>query len=144
MSTFTLAAQNIPLLLCGLFYALLCVFSLVTGVIYLTGRRELNPLELSDRFVQRLSSENKLQAFARFMGFVTFVVGIVQGITAYALIRRGSPTLYWIALGFTIFSICSVGFKLKGKISAFPLLKLVAYLAILVILLLDSTRSLFF
>ena len=78
------------------------------------------------------------------MGFVTFVVGIVQGITAYALIRRGSPTLYWIALGFTIFSICSVGFKLKGKISAFPLLKLVAYLAILVILLLDSTRSLFF
>ena len=144
MSTFTLAAQNIPLLLCGLFYALLCVFSLVTGVIYLTGRRELKPLELSDSFVQRLSSENKLRAFARFMGFVTFVVGIVQGVTAYALIRRGSPTLYWIALGFTIFSICSVGFKLKGKISAFPLLKLVAYLAILVILLLDSTRSLFF
>jgi len=144
MQTLALAAQNIPLLLCGLFYALLCVFSLVTGVIYLTGRRELNPLELSDSFVQRLSSENKLQAFARFMGFVTFVVGIVQGITAYALIRRGSTTLYWIALGFTIFSICSVGFKLKGKISAFPLLKFVAYLAILVILLLDSTRSLFF
>lgn len=144
MQTLALAAQNIPLLLCGLFYALLCVFSLVTGVIYLTGRRELNPLELSDSFVQRLSSENKLQSFARFMGFVTFVVGIVQGITAYALIRRGSPTLYWIALGFTIFSICSVGFKLKGKISAFPLLKLVAYLAILVILLLNSTRSLFF
>ena len=144
MSTFALATQNIPLLLCGLFYALLCVFSLVTGVIYLTGRRELNPLELSDSFVQRLSSENKLQSFARFMGFVTFVVGIVQGITAYALIRRGSTTLYWIALGFTIFSICSVGFKLKGKISAFPLLKLVAYLAILVILLLNSTRSLFF
>ena len=144
MQTLALAVQNIPLLLCGLFYALLCVFSLVTGVIYLTGRRELNPLELSDSFVQRLSSENKLQSFARFMGFVTFVVGIVQGITAYALIRRGSPTLYWIALGFTIFSICSVGFKLKGKISAFPLLKLVAYLAILVILLLNSTRSLFF
>lgn len=144
MQTLALAAQNIPLLLCGLFYALLCVFSLVTGVIYLTGRRELNPLELSDSFVQRLSSENKLQSFARFMGFVTFVVGIVQGVTAYALIRRGSPTLYWIALGFTIFSICSVGFKLKGKISAFPLLKLVAYLAILVILLLNSTRSLFF
>ena len=144
MQTFALATQNIPLLLCGLFYALLCVFSLVTGVIYLTGRRELNPLELSDSFVQRLSSENKLQSFARFMGFVTFVVGIVQGVTAYALIRRGSPTLYWIALGFTIFSICSVGFKLKDKISAFPLLKLVAYLAILVILLLNSARSLFF
>jgi hypothetical protein len=100
MQTLALAAQNIPLLLCGLFYALLCVFSLVTGVIYLTGRRELNPLELSDSFVQRLSSENKLQSFARFMGFVTFVVGIVQGITAYALIRRGSTTLYWIPASF--------------------------------------------
>jgi hypothetical protein len=51
---------------------------------------------------------------------------------------------YWVALGFTLFSIASVGFKLKGKINAFPILKLIAYLAILTVLLLGSTRALFF
>jgi len=78
------------------------------------------------------------------MGWVTFVVGIVQGITAWALFRKGSSALYWIALGFTVFSILSVSFKLKGKISAFPALKCAVYTAILVVLLLPGARALFF
>ena len=144
MEWLSLATKNIPLVLCGAFYALLCVFSVVTGIIYITGRRELNPLELPDRFVARLEGEGKLARFAKTMGFVTFVVGVVQGLTAYAILRAGSPARWWLALGFTLFSIGSVGFKLRGKIHPFPLLKLVAYLAILVILLLGSTRALFF
>lgn len=131
------------LTLCGIFYALLCVFSIVTGILYMSGKRELNPLELPDSFVQKLSSENKLERFAKQMGLVTFVVGIVQGLTAYALILGRSPAFYWIALGFTIFSIGSVAFKLRGKINAFPLLKLAAYVAILIVLLLGSTRALY-
>ena len=71
-------------------------------------------------------------------------MGIVQGITAFAIFRRGIPALYCLALGFTLFSIASVGFKLKGKINAFPLLKLAAYLGILIVLLLRSARGLFF
>lgn len=136
--------HNVPLILCGMFYSLLCVFSIVTGLMYMSGKRKLNPIELSDSFVKRLQDANELEAFSRRMGLVTFVVGIVQGLTAYACFRCGSVALYALALGFTIFSICSVLFKLKGKISTFALLKLACYLAILIVLLLGSTRALFF
>ena len=136
--------MNIPLLLCALFYGLLCIFSIVTGLIYMNGRKELNPLELPDKFVAKLNDEEKLKSFTVRMGLVTFIVGIVQGITAYALFKKGSPLFYWIALGFTLFSVASVLFKLNGKINAFPLLKLTAYLAILAVLLLRSSRVLFF
>ena len=132
------------LLLCGVFYAVLCVFSIVTGLIYASGKKELNPLELSETFMDRLSDPEKRRKFAVKMGWVTFTVGIVQGLTALAIFRKGSPLLYALALGFTLFSIASVAFKLKGKINAFPLLKCAAYLAILIVLLLKSTRALFF
>lgn len=135
--------QNIPLILCGAFYALLCVFSIVTGLIYMSGKKELNPLELSDSFVEKLSDPEKRLAFTRKMGLVTFIVGIVQGLTSFSIWKGHSPVYYWIAVGFTVFSICSVSYKLKGKINAFPLLKLAAYLAILVIMLLPGSRALF-
>ena len=105
----------------GLFYCLLCVFSIVTGIIYMSGKRQLNPLELSDTFVKKLQDNNQLNSFTKKMGFVTFVVGIVQGITGYAFLWGHHPINYFVALGFTLFSIASVVFKLKGKINAFPL-----------------------
>ena len=126
--------NNIPLLLCGIFYAVLCIFSIVTGIIYMSGKKQLNPLELSDRFVEKLTDDNKLQQFARKMGFVTFVVGLVQGLTAYAIIAGRNIGFYSLAVGFTVFSICSVLVKLKGKINAFPLMKLVFYVTILIVL----------
>ena len=108
-------AINIPLILCGCFYALLCVFSIVTGIIYMTGKRELNPLELSDSFMEKLQDPDKLKSFTKKMGLVTFIVGIVQGITALAIFMQGKDIYYWIAVGFTLFSIFSVGYKLKGN-----------------------------
>jgi len=135
--------HHIPLLFCGIFYAVLCVFSIVTGLIYMSGRRKLNPLELSDKFMARLSTPDKLKKFTVRMGFVTVVVGIVQGITSFAILKAKKRLHYRIALGFTLFSIASVAAKLKGKISAFPLLKAVAYISILVVLLLKKTRELF-
>ena len=136
-------AHNWALVACGLFYALLCVFSVVTGALYLSGRRKLNPVELSDRLVNRLSSTGRLERFARFMGAVTIVVGLVQGASSWAILSAGGQGGYALALGFTLFSLCSVLFKLRGKLSAFPLLKLGAYLAILVVLLWGDTRALF-
>jgi len=130
-------SMNVALIMCGLFYGVLCLFSIVTGLIYASGKKKLNPLELPDSFVAKLSDENKLKQFTVKMGFVTFVVGIVQGLTSYAILRGGSKLLYWIGFSFNAFSICSVLFKLKGKINAFPLLKLIAYLAILVVLVLE-------
>ncbi len=135
--------ENIPLTLCGFFYAVLCIFSIVTGLIYMSGKKELNPLELSDDFVKRLDDPEKMRSFTKKMGLVTFIVGIIQGLTSYAILKGRTPIFYWIALGFTVFSICSVGYKLKGKINAFPLLKLVCYLAVLVILLLPGSKALF-
>ena len=132
------------LALCGAFYAVLCVFSIVTGLMYASGKKELNPLELSDRFMRRLTDPDKRKRFAIRMGWVTFGVGIVQGLASYAIFRRHSAPLYWIALGFTLFSIASVAFKLKGKINAFPILKCVAYAAMLVVLLLAEARMQFF
>ena len=136
-------SKNILIIICGFFYSILCVFSIVTGIIYMSGKKELNPLELSDKYVKRLIETNKLKKFTIKMGLVTFIVGLIQGLTAIALFKGHSKLLYLIALSFTIFSICSVLFKLKGKISAFPIIKLFFYLAILVILLLNSTRVLF-
>lgn len=129
--------------MCGIFYGVLCVFSIVTGLIYVSGKRELNPLELSDTFMEKYKDPEKRRQFAVKMGWVTFVVGIVQGMTSYAIFKRNSPAGYWFALGFTIFSICSVAVKLKGKINAFPALKCIAYTAILILLLLGETRALF-
>ena len=134
---------NIPLILCGIFYAVLCIFSIVTGMMYAFGRRELNPLEVPDSMLAKMDSEGT-RAFARKMGWVTFIVGIVQGITSFSILKAGSVLCYAIAVGFTLFSIASASFKLKGKFSMFPLLKLIAYLAILAVLPLPGGRSLFF
>ena len=127
----------------GIFYGVLCIFSVVTGIIYMCGKRELNPLELPDRFVEKLKNEDLVKRFAFDAGILTFVVGIVQGITAYSLILGRNRISYYIALGFTIFSIASVALKLKGKINIFPILKSIAYILILVLLLLGKTRLMF-
>lgn len=124
--------MKILLIISAIFYSVLCVFSIVTGIIYMTGKKELNPLELSDKFVNKLKEKNKLSKFAKTMGLVTFIVGIIQGLTAYSIFI---DKYYILSIGFTIFSILSVSFKLKSKINIFPLLKSLAYVSILVILL---------
>lgn len=136
--------KNILLVLCGIFYSILCIFSIVTGLIYVSGKKELNPLELSDKFMKKLSNPQILKKFTIKMGWVTIIVGIIQGITAFSIFKGHSKILYYIALGFTLFSICSVLFKLKGKINSFSLIKLIFYTTILIVLLLNSTKTLFF
>ena len=127
--------NNILLILCGVFYSILCIFSIVTGLIYASGKNKLNPLELSDKFMEKLSNVEKLKSFTIKMGWVTFIVGIVQGFTAFCIFKGNNVFLNIFAIAFTIFSICSVAFKLKGKINFFPITKLVFYILILVILL---------
>lgn len=126
--------MKILLLISALFYGLLCVFSIVTGIIYMSGKKELNPLELSDKFVSKLKQEDKLSKFAKIMGFITFVVGIIQGLTSYSIINDKNHLL---SIGFTIFSILSVSFKLKSKINIFPILKSAAYIFILNVLVIN-------
>ena len=134
-------AHNMPLILCGIFYSVLCVFSIVTGLMYASGKRTLNPLELSDKFIEKLSEKEKLKDFTIKMGWVTFVVGILQGLSALAIFKGYNVLLNLYAIGFTIFSICSVLFKLRGKINAFPLIKLIFYVVILIILLLNGVNN---
>ena len=134
---------NLLLIICGGFYAVLCVFSIVTGLMYASGKKKLNPLELSDRFMSRYSAPEKLRRFTIKMGWVTFFVGIVQGITSFAILAGKRMVHYGIALGFTIFSIASVAVKLKGKIHIFPVLKSIAYVLIMIVLLIPAARSRF-
>ena len=58
------------LLLCGIFYAVLCVFSIVTGLMYASGKKKLNPLELSEKFMSRYTDSDKLKRFTIKMGWV--------------------------------------------------------------------------
>ena len=133
--------HNLPLILCGVFYSVLCIFSIVTGIIYASGKKKLNPLELSEKFIQKLDTEEKLKTFTIKMGWITFIVGIVQGITAFAIFKGYNVFLNLFAIGFTIFSILSVCFKLKGKKSVFAITKFVFYILILMILLLAGVNT---
>ena len=135
--------RNILIVLCGIFYSVLCVFSIVAGQMYASGKKEMNPLGLSDDFLSKYDTAEKMKKFTIKMGWVTFVVGLVQGLSAYCCFVGNNLIAYLIIMGFTLFSIASVLFKLKGKINAFPIIKLVFYLLILIVLLLNSTRSLY-
>ena len=138
-----LRANKLLLNASGVFYGVLCVFSIVTGLMYALGHRELNPVELSESMLSRLSEPGALERFAVTMGWVTFAVGIVQGITSFSLFKKGKKAFYFIALGFTVFSICSVGYKIIGKFSFFACSKTIVYIVILVVLLLAGSRRLF-
>lgn len=133
--------HNWPLILCGIFYSVLCIFSIVTGLIYASGKKKLNPLELSDKFMEKLSNGEVLKKFTIKMGWVTFVVGIVQGLTALAIFKGYNVFLNIFVMAFTVFSIFSVCLKLKGKINAFPIVKLIFYLLILVVLILAGINN---
>ena len=129
----------ISLLIIGIFYSILCIFSIVTGFLYMKGKRKLNPLELSDSFVKKIKNLDK---FARKMGLVTIIVGIAQGITAMAIfivffgLDKNWPfNPLFISLIFTIFSFCSVFTKLWNKYSRFALIKIICYSVILLVLL---------
>ena len=52
---------------CCIFYAVLCIFSIGTGILYFSGKRKLNPIELSDNMVKKLSSEEKKKNFSKIM-----------------------------------------------------------------------------
>ena len=56
---------NIPLIICGAFYALLCVFSIVTGVLYASGKRKLNPVELSQEFVDKMKDPEEAPEYVQ-------------------------------------------------------------------------------
>ena len=118
------------LILSNFFYGLLCIFSIVTGIMYATGKRKLNPVELSDKFMKKIKDTD---SFAKKMGIVTIIVGIFQGLVPVLIIN--TDIWFYYILIFTIFSICSVGYKLYGKISKFAVIKLVCYLLILIALL---------
>ena len=128
--------NNTLLTLCGIFYSILCIFSIITGIIYMSGKKKLNPIELSNKFIKKLDTKEKRKKFTIKMGFITFIVGLIQGLTAYSILKK---CLYLIPLLFTIFSILSVLFKLKSKFNYFSLIKLVFYLLILIILIVNYT-----
>lgn len=133
--------HNLPITLCGAFYSILCIFSLITGLLYATGKRKLNPIELSKEFVKKLDEKNQREKFAKIMGWVTIFVGIIQGLTALAIFKGYNPFLNLFSISFTVFSIVSVIFKLFQKKNLFSIIKLFFYILILLILLLNGIHN---
>ena len=137
-----------------IFYSILCIFSIVTGYLYVSGKRELNPVELSDTFVEKIKDKKK---FAKRMGLVTIIVGLAQGFTAICLITdllyyyqsfswyagphiSYIPFSFFFEIGFTIFSFISVFIKLWNKPSKFAWIKLMCYSLILFYLVLSLAK----
>ena len=135
--------RKLPVYASGAFYAVLCIFSIVTGLMYLRAGNVVNPLELPQSMADRMADPNYMAKVSRFFGWLTFSVGIVQGLTSYSLIVGKRKWNYWLALGFTIFSILSAGTKLVTTFNIFPILKEVAYVAILIVILSKSTKALY-
>jgi len=131
--------NNYLVILCGIFYSILCIFSIVTGLIYASGKKKLNPIELSDKFVAKLDSEDKLIKFTKKMGIITIIVGIIQGLTSLSIFKGYSTILYIVSISFTLFSILSASIKLKNKINMFPIIKLIFYIIILVVLIINNS-----
>lgn len=134
--------RGIAVAACGIFYWVLCVFSIVTGLRYLRKGNVVNPLELPKKMAARMDDPEYMRKTSVFFGWLTFWVGVVQGLTAWSVMFGGSPWNYRLALGFTVFSLISAGSKLLMTFNIFPILKEAAYLAILAVLLLR--RSIWF
>ena len=141
MKWICLEKNNIILTVCGIFYSVLCIFSIFTGLMYAFKKRQLNPVELSNEFVSKLSKENKLEEFAVKMGWITVVVGIFQGISAFGIFYGYNVYLNYFTIFFTVFSIFSVVLKLIKKRNLFSFIKLIAYLLILLILTISGFKK---
>ena len=141
MKYICLESNNIILTFCAVFYFILCIFSIVTGLMYAFGKRKLNPLELPDKFVYKLKEENKLDSFAVKMGWVTFIVGLLQGLCAFGIFYGYNSFLNYFAIFFTVFSICSSIFKLIKKFNIFSLIKLIVYILVLLVLFVSGFRK---
>lgn len=134
-----------PLLfIVGIFYSCLCVFSIVVGLMYIAELLEMKDVEIPESFMNVLSDKNAVGIFSIIMGFVTFTVGLTQGLSAYCCFLGKKPVNYFLVLGFTILYIISAAGKIFSSVSFFPIMKVVFYVAILIILLLKKTRETYF
>lgn len=136
--------RGILVLCCGIFYSVLCIYSIVTGLLYLRKGNVVNPLELPKSMAARMDDAGYMRRVSVFFGWLTVVVGLVQGLSACCLFFGSCPWQYWVVFGFTIFSMLSAGTKLVMTFHLFPILKEAAYIGIFIVLLLDATKALFF
>ena len=61
MNWIVIEIHNIPVILCGIFNSILCIFGIVTGLMYAFNQKKQNSLKLSDKFMEKLSDEDKLK-----------------------------------------------------------------------------------
>ena len=126
--------------LCGLFYSGLCIFSIIVGLYYCISNNALNQIELSQTALDTMTRVIPVSV-SLFFGILTILVGIAQGVSAYGIFSIASPKLYRFAVGFTVFSLLSCSSKLFMSINAFSICKIVAYIAVLFILIKNRSKS---
>ena len=114
------------------FYACLCIFSLIAVVAHLAGSRTFMTLELSKSFI--LQKIEAVQPFLNKICVVTFIVGVLRGLSALAILKR---RFFYFPVGFTVVSIIAVVVKMTIEFNGLYILKLAAYLTMLAILITD-------
>lgn len=133
--------NNLPLILCGIFYSILAIFSIITGLMYVLSKRKLNSIDLPDKLIKKLNTKEKLTKFTFKIGWITLIFGIFQVIAALSIFKGYNVILWWIVTCFTIFSIILESFKLKSKTNKFSIIRLIIYIVILFILIISGARN---
>ena len=114
------------------FYACLCIFSLIAVVAHLAGSRTFMTLELSKSYY--LQNIDATQTFLNKICVVTFIVGVLRGLSALAILKH---RFFYFPAVFTVVSIIAVVVKMTIEFNGLYILKLAAYLTMLVILIAD-------
>jgi len=132
------------LFFCGIFYTILCIFSIVSGIIQICSPN-LASVELNEAMISTIQAflDSTGITINRFFGIITILVGLLQGLAALAIWKGESKFGYWYTMGFTIFSLLSCSSKLFMSINFFSITKIIAYLLVIVILLLSVSRAQF-
>ena len=131
---------GIQRIICCLFYACLCVFSITVGLYYLLFENEVNLIELSKGASEFLIKILPI-SITQFFGLLTIGVGVIQGLSAYGIFSTDKPKLYNFATSFTIFSLISCSSKLFMSINAFSICKIVLYIIVLILLIMNKSQT---
>jgi len=130
------------LIFCGLFYSILCIFSIVSGIVQICSS-DLAAIELNDAMISAIQGAltSTGLTIGVFFGLVTILVGILQGLAAFAIWKGHSKIGYWYALGFTVFSLLSCSSKLFMSVNLFSIAKIIVYILVIVILIMGVSRA---
>jgi len=127
----------------GIVYAGLCIFSIVVGLYYIFAQVDINMVELSQEIKDNMAAFFAPFPLVKVFGIITFTVGVLQGISAYGMLISKNKKVYYLAIGFTIFSFLSCASKIYVVVSLFALAKIVMYALMIACIFSSKVRKIY-